>query len=130
MKIEVSVGELVDKVTILEIKLEKITNQEKMKNVRREYDLLRRSMESLGLTRESEEFRELKRINLKLWETEDLIRIKESQKRFDDEFIRLARSVYFANDERSGIKRRINLAAGSKIIEEKEHAEYDRTESP
>ena len=126
MKIEVSVGEVVDKVTILEIKLERVRNEEKLKHIRLEYDLLKQAMQSVGMTAESEVFRELKAVNLRLWEIEDKIRLKEKSKKFDDEFIELARSVYLQNDRRSEIKKRISMEMGSRIIEEKEYVEYDR----
>jgi hypothetical protein len=128
MEVEISIGELVDKVTILEIKLERISSPEKIANVRREYDLLRPVMEAAGFARQSPDFAALKRVNSKLWDIEDLIRAKERDKQFDEEFVRLARSVYFANDERSDIKRRINVAAGSQLVEEKEHVDYHKQE--
>ena len=126
MRIEVSVGELVDKVTILEIKLERIKDPEKLKNVRREYDLLRQALDQAGIGRDSREFHELKSINLGLWDIEDRIRAKENARQFDGEFIELARSVYISNDRRSEVKRSINLATGSTLIEEKHHVDYER----
>jgi hypothetical protein len=125
MKIDVSIGELVDKVTILSIKLEKIKNEEKLKNIRKEYELLKTAMNSIGVDIDSPEFKRLKSVNLKLWEIEDKIRIKEAKKAFDDEFIQLARSVYYNNDERAAIKREINLEFGSDLIEEKEYVNYE-----
>lgn len=124
MKIEVSTGEIVDKVTILEIKLEKITHREKLSNVRLEYELLRKSMESLGITTDSADFVELRRINLGIWNTEDEIRKKELHSEFDEDFIQLARRVYFDNDRRASVKRRINLRHNSLIVEEKEYTDY------
>lgn len=124
MKIDVSIGELVDKVTILSIKLEKIKNEEKLKNIRKEYELLEAAMNSIGIGIDSPEFKRLKAVNLKLWEIEDKIRIKEAKKEFDDEFIQLARSVYYNNDERAAIKREINLEFDSDLIEEKEYVNY------
>jgi hypothetical protein len=126
MRIDVSIGELVDKVTILEIKLERIQDPHKITNVRREYDLLRQVLDEAGIGRDSGEFRELKSLNLKLWEIEDRIRAKEKAKQFDAEFVELARSVYFVNDRRSEVKRSINLAMGSPLIEEKDHVDYER----
>jgi len=126
MQIEVSIGELVDKVTILEIKLEQIRDPEKLKNIRREYALLGKVLNEAGMGRDSGEFRTLKAINLELWQIEDRIRAKEKAKQFDAEFIELARSIYFANDRRSEVKRSINLAAGSTLIEEKDHVDYER----
>jgi len=124
MKIDISIGELVDKVTILSIKLEKIKNPEKLKNIKKEYDLLYESMKSAGITKDLEYFKNLVKVNLRLWDIEDKIRIKEANKAFDDDFIRLARSVYFENDERAEIKKQINLTFGSDLIEEKEYVQY------
>jgi hypothetical protein len=124
MKVEVSIGELVDKVSILSIKSKKIRDKNKLSNIVKEYDILVRSMEEAGIRLTADEFKRLEEINLRLWDIEDQIRIKESQKKFDDEFIRLARSVYFINDERSEVKREINIKYGSGIIEEKEYVEY------
>jgi len=124
MKIEISTGELLDKLSILSIKNNKIKNKDKIKNITKEYNILLRSMEETGIYLTSKEFSKLKKINLKLWDTEDRIRAKEAKKEFDDEFIQLARSVYFTNDERAKIKKEINLKYGSGIIEEKEYIEY------
>ena len=124
MKIDISVGELVDKVTILSIKLEKIFNPEKLKNIQNEYEKLIKPMQDCGIAIDSEDFRQLKNVNLKLWNIEDQIRIKEAGKAFDAEFIELARSVYFTNDDRADIKKRINLAYNSDLVEEKEYVDY------
>jgi Family of unknown function (DUF6165) len=129
MQVEISTGELVDKMTILEIKLERISDPEKLRNIRREYDMLGQALEKAGIARDSEQFLELKSVNLELWQIEDRIRAKEKAKEFDAEFIELARSVYFANDRRSDIKRSINLATGSSILEEKHHVDYGRPRS-
>ncbi len=124
MKIEVSNGDLVDKVSILAIKLKKISDPEKLKNVKNEYDVLVKDMEKIGFSEESERFNELIKINEKIWEIEDKIRTKELNKVFDNEFIELARSVYINNDIRAEIKRRINLSTSSLFLEEKEYVEY------
>jgi hypothetical protein len=124
MKIEVSVGEVVDKVTILEIKTEKFKNAEKLENVKKEYELLKKEIEKIGIFTTSDEYLRLKEVNLKLWHIEDNIRIEESKKQFGDEFIKLARSVYFENDERAAIKKEINLKYGSELVEEKEYVDY------
>ncbi len=124
MKIDVSNGELVDKVTILSIKLNKFESREKRQNVQKEFDLLYQSMASIGITEDTSEFQDLFKVNLMLWEIEDQIRMKEAHQEFDDEFIHLARKVYFENDKRSEIKRKINIATDSKLIEEKEYVEY------
>jgi len=125
MKIEVSVGELVDKVSILEIKLEHIRDPAKKANVQKEYDLLKKYMEAAGIDRESGAFQDLKRVNQVLWDIEDRIRVHERDARFDDAFIQLARSVYRENDKRAALKKSINLAHGSELIEEKEYVEYE-----
>jgi len=124
MKIEVSIGELVDKVTILEIKTEKIKNTEKLTNVIKEFNLLKNDMESLGIKTTSEDYNRLKAVNLRLWLIEDEIRIEEMNQSFGDKFIELARSVYFENDERAAIKKEINLRFASELIEEKEYVNY------
>ncbi len=124
MKIEVSNGELVDKVTILDIKLRKISDTAKLVNIRNEFELLNESMQSLGIAGDSAEYLELVEINEKLWEIEDKIRNKEFKGEFDEEFIALARSVYFANDVRSEIKKRVNIKSGSFLVEEKQYVDY------
>jgi len=124
MKIDVSIGEVVDKVSILEIKLEKMKDPAKRANVEKEYAVLKKYLEEEGISTESDDYKELKKVNETLWDIEDRIRIKEQQQEFDDEFIQLARSVYLNNDERSVIKKRINLAHGSDLIEEKEYVDY------
>lgn len=124
MKIDVSIGEIVDKATILSIKLEKFKDPDKRENVRKELDNLSAEMEKSGIKPNSAEFESLQKINLKLWDIEDEIRIKEARKEFDDEFIQLARSVYFNNDKRAAIKKQINLKYKSDLIEEKEYVSY------
>ena len=126
MKIDVSIGELVDKVTILSIKLEKFSDQQKKANVEKEYNILRQYMNEIGVTVNSDEFTRLKTVNLKLWHIEDDIRIKEAKQEFDAEFIKLARSVYFENDERAAIKKEINLNFNSDLVEEKEYVNYKK----
>jgi hypothetical protein len=126
MKIEVSVGEVVDRLSILEIKLERIGDPVKLQNVRAEYDLLLKALEGAGISRESEDFEALKDVNGRLWEIEDLIRKKERAGQFDREFVELARAVYRENDKRFEIKSRINLMTGSKLVEEKEYVDYEQ----
>ena len=113
MKIEVSNGELVDKVSILSIKLENIKDENKLTNIKKEYDLLLQEMKLLKINIDSEEFKELQSVNRELWKIEDKIRIKKAKQQFDDEFIQLARSVYFKNDVRFEIKRKINAQTNS-----------------
>ena len=124
MKIEVSNGELVDKVSILSIKIQKFKSSQKRSNVQREYDLLLPLMKRAGINESSTNFQRLMDVNLRLWEIEDQIRQKESLGEFDQSFIQLARSVYVENDKRFQIKREINEITGSHIIEEKEYVDY------
>lgn len=124
MKIEVSNGELVDKVSILSIKLEKFKSDEKRVNALKEFELLYPVMCEIGITIDSNKFRRLRDVNLKLWEIEDRIREKEARRVFDQEFIDLARSVYLENDKRSEIKRTINQRTQSSLVEEKEYVDY------
>lgn len=124
MKIEVSIAEVVDKVTILALKLQKFKDPRKRGNVQKEFDRLAAEMEKAGIKPTSREFNALKKINLKLWEIEDAIRIKEARHEFDDEFIQLARSVYRNNDRRAALKKEINLKYKSDLMEEKEYVPY------
>ena len=124
--IPVSWGELFDKITILEIKIENLKEKNALKNVKTEHDQLNTIYNNNFLKDEIARvlFNDLKEINQKLWDIEDKIRDKERSKKFDKEFIELARNVYFTNDERSRIKRNINETFGSKIIEEKSYSKY------
>ena len=124
--IPISWGELFDKITILEIKIENLKEKNALKNVKTEHDQLNTIYNNNFLKNEIARvlFNDLKEINHKLWEIEDLIRDKERNKTFDKEFIELARNVYFTNDERSRIKRNINDTLGSEIIEEKSYSDY------
>jgi hypothetical protein len=124
VKIEISNAELADKVSILSIKLTKIASAEKLENIRKEYDLLYPSLLAAGISEKTPEYAELQQVNLELWEIEDHIRLKEARREFDEEFIRLARSVYLKNDRRAAIKRRINFNTGSMLIEEKQYVDY------
>ena len=117
----ISIGELVDKITILEIKKNKLQNS-KLENVLKELSYLRRLMEKNKIEINDDLFTQLKEINLTLWDIEDQIRIKEKNKEFDNIFIELARSVYFKNDKRAEIKKRINQLSNSEITEEKSYA--------
>jgi hypothetical protein len=125
MKIEVSHGEIVDKLTILQIKKENITDQIKLHNITKEYEYLLSVVENdLGISTESPEYLELLSINKELWVIEDGIRDKERIKEFDDDFINLARSVYYTNDVRAKIKKEINLKYSSGFVEEKSYQSY------
>ena len=123
MKIEVSNGEIVDKLTIIEIKLENITNQQKLSNLRLEYEVLDQAVASL-IAKDHPLYIELLEINKKLWVIEDRIRELEKNKDFGEEFVRVARSVYFTNDIRSEVKRKINELTNSALMEEKSYEDY------
>ena len=125
-KIPISWGELLDKITILQIKLEHITSKNALKNIEQELKKLQSILTQNGpKTKETIQLEgELRRTNQQLWGIEDKIRDKERTNSFDDEFIQLARSVYITNDERSRIKRKINELLGSELVEEKSYAEY------
>ena len=124
--IPISWGELFDKITILQIKLENLQEKNALKNVKLEHDQLFSIFNQFFLenTIANELINDLKLINQKLWNIEDLIRDKERNKIFDEKFIELARKVYFTNDKRSRIKRNINETFGSEIVEEKSYADY------
>jgi hypothetical protein len=125
MNIEVSHGEIVDKLTILQIKKENITDPIKLDNIVKEYNYLLSVVENnLGISTLSPEYLELLSINKELWIIEDDIRDKERNKEFDDEFIKLARSVYYTNDVRAKIKKEINLKYSSGFVEEKSYQTY------
>jgi hypothetical protein len=125
MNIEVSHGEIVDKLTILQIKNQNITDPIKLDNIVKEYNYLLSIVENdLGISIESPEYLELLSINNELWVIEDDIREKERQKEFDEDFIKLARAVYYTNDIRAKIKKEINLKYSSGFIEEKSYSQY------
>lgn len=119
-------GEVIDKLTILEIKIEKIKSPDAQMNVKRELEIIENCIKST--MRSLLDFAELKQqlsvVNRALWEVEDKIREKEHKKEFDDEFIQLARSVYIQNDERARIKKSINVLCRSYIVEEKSYISY------
>lgn len=123
MKIEISNGELLDKLSILEIKQEKIQDVNKLSNVNQEYSLLKPLADSL-LHLVKPEYEALVAINRKLWDIEDTIRDLERRKLFGDEFIHTARQVYQFNDERAAIKKEINRITGSGLTEEKSYSGY------
>ncbi len=127
IKINASVGELLDKISILKIKEQKINDEKKLLNITKELDLLSSIAEKF-IEKDEKSYKkfmdELFKINLKLWETEDSIRILENKKNFSDEFIQLARNVYYSNDKRFEIKSKINNFYGSEIVEEKDYEDY------
>lgn len=125
----ISYGEFLDKLTILEIKNERIVDPDKLKNIQNELSSVKQLWEECPASKIdiSAELAALKAVNEKLWEIEDAIRDNERQQNFDQSFIDLARSVYFENDERANIKRKINLKLGSDFIEEKSYSDYKNT---
>ncbi|NMC37679.1 MAG: hypothetical protein GYA41_05100 [Bacteroidales bacterium] len=123
MKIEVSNGEIIDKLTIIQIKLERIRDPEKRKNLQKEFEVLRAASAAI-LSQEDPLYIELYKVNCDLWDIEDKIRDFEKRKEFGGDFILTARSVYINNDKRSEIKRAINLKTSSDLIEEKSYEKY------
>ena len=117
--IPISIGELIDKITILEIKKENIRESEKLKNINKELESLKKILFDTNLNININLIDKLKRVNCILWKIEDEIRIKENEKEFDNKFIKLARSVYKENDKRASIKKEINYKYNSELIEEK-----------
>jgi len=123
MKLEISNGEIADKLTIIEIKLSKITDPTKLANIRNEYEVVNQAMSTI-MEKGHPLYRQLFEINSQLWVIEDHIRDLERAKDFGDDFIQTARSVYFINDDRSDVKRKINEITGSSLFEEKSYEEY------
>jgi|TARA_R100001460_G_scaffold86372_1_gene127859 hypothetical protein len=126
MQVEISIGELFDKLTILEIKMEKISDSSKLENITKEWNILNdKSMSILAIYSDQVLFNkvdQLEEVNRQLWDIEDWVRDCEKQERFDKEFVELARSVYKLNDKRSEIKKAINMLTKSNIIEEKSYS--------
>ena len=126
LQVPVSVGEVLDKITILQIKLAHISEAAKRANIQNELDALLPLVAGDAFTTDQMQplIAELKSVNEALWDIEDDIREKEAAKSFDAEFIRLARAVYITNDKRAEIKKQINLATGSALVEEKSYESY------
>jgi hypothetical protein len=130
MKIEVSNGEIIDKLTILEIKLDQIKDQEKLVNIQKEYDYLKEIVDQIYTASDSvaEELQvlhtDLLNVNKTLWNIEDFIREHERAENFGSDFVELARSVYYTNDDRSDVKKKINVLTGSLFVEEKSYEAY------
>jgi hypothetical protein len=124
--VPISPGELLDKITILRIKEARIQEATKLANVKLELSLLEKTWQTSGCAAADvgAEERALQAVNERLWDIEDLIRDKEAHQSFDRDFIELARSVYVCNDERAALKKRINLALGSRLVEEKSYKQY------
>ena len=123
MKAEVSNGEILDKLSILEIKLDNVKDESKLENIGREHTDLSFVASHIPAS-PLELYNDLKSVNQELWDIEDRIRVKERNKEFDQEFIALARSVYQTNDKRAEIKKEINLHTGSNLVEEKSYENY------
>ena len=129
MKIEVSNGEIIDKYTILEIKLSKIKDKQKLVNIHHEYDVLTPDVKSIyDHCKDENHLKELHNklldINKQLWKIEDDIRECEKANDFGDTFVKLARAVYYTNDDRSDVKKDINVFTGSDLVEEKSYEDY------
>lgn len=131
IQIPISIGEAIDRLTILKIKLVHITNNDKLANIRTDHDLLEKAIHKyypeapiFPLKVDSHIFGELYKVNQELWDVEDKLRVLERAKNFDSEFIELARSVYYLNDKRADVKKRINLEYKSALIEEKSYEAY------
>ena len=127
MKIEVSNGELLDKISILELKMLKIEDEEKLINIKKEFEILNPLVIKLFEKYDGQlqnHYLELAKINGELWDIEDWIRDCEREKRFDKEFVELARSVYITNDKRCEVKKLINLMTSSELVEEKSYKKY------
>ena len=128
MKVEVSNGELLDKLTILELKMSNISDDKKLINVRKEFNELNPLAKLLFEKFKDElliKYKELALINSQLWKIEDDIRECEKNKNFTEKFVELARAVYFTNDKRSDVKKQINILTGSGFIEEKSYEDYE-----
>jgi len=123
---EISAGELLDKISILEIRIEKVKDKSDLEEINKEYKILKESQKlAINFTDEIQKlFQEIKQINQKLWNIEDKIRSCEKEKDFGQKFIDLARSVYFNNDKRAKIKSEINKLLGSNIKEIKQYSNY------
>jgi len=122
MKVEVSIGEVLDKISILAIKLNKIEDKDKLRNIQKEFEKLTSQVTS-GMYMDRV-YLELCKVNQKLWNVEDKLRDHERFNNFNEDFINLARSVYKLNDKRAEIKKEINIKYGSELIEEKSYQEY------
>ena len=126
IRVELPVGELLDKISILQIKAERIVDPSKLENINKELDVLMSLWKDSAYSNNNleSETNELKAINEELWAIEDKIRDKERNRVFDKAFIELARAVYITNDKRADIKRIINSKTGSELIEEKSYSDY------
>lgn len=123
MKIEVSNGEIIDKLTIIQIKLERIKDKAKLENLQKEYNILKKALSSI-MSQDDPLYIALYQVNCDLWDIEDRIRDLERNKDFGSIFISTAREVYIKNDRRSELKREINIRTSSGLIEEKSYEKY------
>lgn len=130
--VPISFGEFIDKITILELKSERIRDPVKLQNAEHELRVLRAVWQDSDHSNASieEDRARLKAVNAQLWDIEDHIRVKERRSEFDAEFVALARSVYRLNDERAQIKRALNVALGSDLVEEKFYTDFDASIAP
>lgn len=131
IEVEISVAEFLDKLTILQIKSDRISDTEKLRNINQELAVLTETWSASAYAGDAgleTAISELRRINEALWDIEDAIRAKEAAGEFDQEFIRLARSVYMTNDRRAAVKKAINESTGSVIMEEKSYTAYPHAE--
>ena len=131
IEVEISVAEFLDKLTILQIKSDRISDTEKLRNINQELAVLTETWSASAHAGDAgleTAISELRRINEALWDIEDAIRAKEAAGEFDQEFIRLARSVYMTNDRRAAVKKAINESTGSVIMEEKSYTAYPHAE--
>jgi hypothetical protein len=125
ISIPVSVGEMIDKLSILQVKKNKVTNEEKLEFINKEFDLLHNFSSEYFKNLEIELiYEKLILVNTNLWDIEDQLRVLEKEKKFDSEFIAFARKVYFTNDERFSLKNQINLLTSSEIREVKDYVKY------
>ena len=122
MQIEISIAEIIDKLTILSLKKNKISDPNKLKNIEKEFDYLTGIINELKI--DSNDIHKLLDVNNLLWNIEDEIRNKERNQVFDEEFIHLARNVYITNDLRAEIKKKINIKYSSEFVEEKSYSKY------
>ena len=124
MKVEIPNGDLVDKITILKIKQLNVMNEEKLQNIKLEYQTLKPLLEEIGMSENDRLFTDLLDVNEKLWRIEDDLRVLEKDKEFGDTFVNLKGLVYILQMMKTEIKKKINLKTGSKLVEEKDYVEY------
>jgi hypothetical protein len=124
MDVKISIGEVVDKTTILHIKKDRISDPAKLTNIVKEYEYLCSVLQKINITPDNQHYISLLTINTMLWDIEDAIRLKEKKKEFDEEFINIARSVYMTNDKRADVKKQICIDFDSDFVDEKSYEKY------